>query len=93
MPTGAEPGFCLFFLKNYLFVYFKDFYLFAFKERKGRRKRERNINVWLLLACLPLGTWLATQACALTGNQTSNPLVRRPALNPLNYTSQGLFVF
>ena len=36
-----------------------------------------------------LVTWPATQACALTGNQTSNPLVHRPALNPLSYTSQG----
>ena len=25
------------------------------------------------------GTWSATQACALTGNQTGDPLVRRPA--------------
>ena len=31
-------------------------------------------------------------ACALTGNQTSQPLVRRPVLNPLSYTSQGSLV-
>ena len=31
----------------------------------------------------------ATQACALTGNQISDSLVRRPALNPLSHTSQG----
>ena len=36
-----------------------------------------------------LGTWLATQVCALTGNQTSNLWVYRPALNPLSHTSQG----
>ena len=30
-----------------------------------------------------------TQACGPTGNQTSDPLVRRPALNPLSHTSQG----
>ena len=42
------------------------------------------------LLCAPqMGTWLATQECALTGNRTSDPLVRRPALNPLSYTSQG----
>ncbi|KAF6084333.1 hypothetical protein HJG60_008604 [Phyllostomus discolor] len=28
-------------------------------------------------------------ACALTGNRTGDPLVRRPVLNPLSYTSQG----
>ena len=37
----------------------------------------------------PPGTWPATQACALTGNWTSDPLVRRPALSPLSHTSQG----
>ena len=35
------------------------------------------------------GTCPATQAGALTGNQTSDPLVRRPVLNPLSHTSQG----
>ena len=36
-----------------------------------------------------LGTWPTTQACALTGNQTSDLFVHRPALNPLSHTSQG----
>ena len=41
------------------------------------------------LSCAPpMGAWPATQACALTGNQTSSPLVLRPALNLLSYTSQ-----
>ena len=39
----------------------------------------------------PTEDWPATQARALTGNQTNNPLLCRPALNPLSYTSQGLF--
>ena len=30
-----------------------------------------------------------SQACALTGNQTGNPLVLRPVVNPLSYTVQG----
>ena len=39
----------------------------------------------------PLGTWPATQACALTGNQTSDLcLFRRPVPNPLSHTSQRL---
>ena len=41
----------------------------------------------------PLGTWPSTQACALAGNQTCDPLVRRPALNPLSHTSQGWVFF
>ena len=72
------------------FFKLEDF-IYLFLERGGRREkeRERNINVWLPLACPPLGTRPATQACALTGNQTGYPLVRRPMLNPLSHTSQG----
>ena len=50
---------------------------------------EKNINVWLPLEQPLLGTRPATQACALTGNRTGDPLVRRPALSPLSHTSQG----
>ena len=57
------------------------------------KETERNINVWLPLVCPPLGTWPATQARALTGNQTSDPLVFRLALNPLSHTSQGCILF
>ena len=38
-----------------------------------------------------LGTWPAIQACALTGNRTSDPSVLRLALNPLSHTSQGFW--
>ena len=51
--------------------------------------RKRNINAWLPLECPLLGTWPETQACARTGNQTGDPSVHRPMLNPPNYTSQG----
>ena len=37
-----------------------------------------------------LGTWPVTQACASTGNRTSDPWVCRLTLNPLSHTSQGL---
>ena len=36
-----------------------------------------------------LGTWPTSQACALTGNRTDDPLVYRLALNPLSHMSQG----
>ena len=45
--------------------------------------------MWLPLTSLLLGTWPATQACALTGNRTGDPLVHRPVLTPLSHTSQG----
>ena len=53
------------------------------------KERERNINMWLPLTCPLLGTWPGTQASALTGNQISDPLVRRLVLNLLSHTSQG----
>ena len=79
-----------------LMIFFLSFrfYLFIFRERR-EGERERNINMWLSLACPLLGTWPKTQACAVTGNWTSDPLVY--VLNPLSHTSQGsnvlFFVF
>ena len=67
----------------------KSLYLLIFRERGREKERERNINAWLPLKCPLLGTWPATQACALTGNQISNPLVHRPALNPLSDVRTG----
>ena len=43
--------------------------------------------------CPTLGTWPTTQACAPTGNQIHDPLVCRPAINPLSHTSQGPFSY
>ena len=69
-------------------------YLFLGTGEGQEKERERNICVrenhhWLPLERPLLGTWPATQACALTGNQTGDPLVCRLALDPLNHTSQG----
>ena len=75
-------------------LFLKDF-IYLFLERgEGREKgRERNIKVWLPLTRLPLGTWPATQTYALTGNRTGDPLVPRPAHNPLSHTIQGNICF
>ena len=53
---------------------------------------ERYVN-WLPLTHPQLGTWPATQACALAGNQTHDLLVHRLAFNPLSHTSWGLNFF
>ena len=45
--------------------------------------------MWLPLTCSLLGSWPITQAYALIGNRSSNPLVHRLSLNPLSYTGQG----
>ena len=36
-----------------------------------------------------LGTWPTPEACALSGSQTRDLSVHRPALSPLNHISQG----
>ena len=73
-----------------------QFYLFIFNlfilEGKGMRKKGRETSMCGCLWCASYWgdlTWPTMQAFALTGNQTSNPLVLRPALNPLSYTSQS----
>ena len=63
-------------------------------ERRRQKERERNMDVrekYQLADCRTpqVGTRPATQACALTTNQTSDLLVHRLALNPLSHTSQG----
>ena len=78
-------------IREYLpLVFFLTFYLFIFIERGREGERERNINAWLPLLHHLLGTWPATQACALTGNWTSNSLVDRLALNPLSHNQPEL---
>ena len=46
------------------------------------------------LSCAPYwGAWPTIQTCALTGNRTGRPLVRRLVLNPLSHTSKAFFFF
>ena len=57
-----------------VFTFFKDFVYLFLERGEGREKeREKNINVWLPLTHPLLGTWPATQACALTVNRTGDP--------------------
>ena len=60
---------------SFEFFFFKRFYLFLERGEGREKERERNIYVWLPPVCPLLGTWPATQACALTGNRTGTPLV------------------
>ena len=69
--------------------FFLRFYLVIFRERGKEGERERNINVWLPFTRPLLGTWPTTQARALTGNQTRDPLVYRLALNALSHSGQN----
>ena len=83
-PTGAL-------WRCFLFCFWKT--LLIFREEKGGRKGEKHQCVVASCTHPLLGTWLTTQACALTGNGTHNTLIHRLALNSLSHTSQGLKVF
>ena len=66
----------------------KDFtYLLLERGKRREEERERNIDQ-LPLACPTLGTWPASQACVLTGNQTHDVLVGMMP-KPLSHTSEG----
>ena len=76
----------------YLFLFFQRFYLFIFRQRGrvGERKGEKHQCVVASSAPL-LGVWPTTQACALPGNRTGEPLIHRLILNPWSHTSQDQF--
>ena len=76
-----------------VFLYFfKDFiYLFLERGEGWETERKRNINVWLPLMCPLLGTWPTTQACALTGNRTGDPLVH--SLHSIHWAKPARAVF
>ena len=68
--------------------FFLRFYLFLERGREEEGKGEKHLHAPLLV------TWPITQACALTGNQTGDSLVRRLALSPLSHTNQDYpFIF
>ena len=73
-------------------LFFWDFiYLFSEREEGRERGRDRNIN-WLPLTRPQLGTWPATQACALTGIYPVTFWFSGQGLNPLSHTGQGHFI-
>ena len=47
--------------KQFILVFFKDFiYLFTERQEGKEKEKDRNIGVWLSLACTLPGTWPAT---------------------------------
>ena len=70
-------------------MFFLKICIYLFLERRqGRREGERYQCV-VASHTPPTGDPAHTQACALTGNRTGGPLVRKLALNPLSHTNQG----
>ena len=69
-------------------LFFFRFYLFRERGREGEREGQKHQCV-VASHVPPTGDLAKTQACALTGNQTGNPLVCRLALKAVSHTSQG----
>ena len=89
---------CICNCSNILFIYlFVKILVIYFRERRREGEWEGEKPQWVrdrwsVASHTPLlGTWPATQACALTGNWMGDLLVCRPELSPLSHTSQGLF--
>ena len=77
--------------------FFLRFYLFIFRDekegRKRRREREGEEHQCVVVSCAsPTRDPPATQACALTGNRTGDPLVHRLGLSPLSHRSRGQMI-
>ena len=66
-PLGILPRSAITELLDHMIVLFLNFFLifYLFLEREEGREKEkaRNINVWLPLACPPLGSWPTTGMC------------------------------
>ena len=69
-------------LTNIIFLKTLFIYLFLDRGWGKEKERKRNISVWLPLQCPQMETWLATQKCAPTRNQTSNPLAGSQSTKP-----------
>ena len=57
------------FMCMHIIGFLKILFIYFLEWEEGKEKEERNVSVWVSLVCPLLGTWPATQACALTGNQ------------------------
>ena len=74
----------------FIFILCFIFHLFIFRERGREGDWVGEKHRYVVTSCMPpTGNWPETQACALIGNRTGDPLVCRLALNPLSHTSQG----
>ena len=82
---------CTFPCFHFFFLLLLKRFIYLFLEmggREGEREGEKHPCVVASHAS-PTGDLACTPACAVTENRTGDPLVHRPALNPLSYTSQG----
>ena len=71
-------------------IYIFKGYFLIFREEKGQRQRGRETSMCGCLLYTPYwGCGLQPRHGPYTGNPIGNPLVHRPAFNPLSHTRQG----
>ena len=77
-----------------LFIYFKRFYLFMFRERgrEGDREGEKHQCV-VASHVAPTGDLVCNPGMCPDWESNQQPFGLQPALNPLSYTSQGSGLF
>ena len=79
--------------------FLKRFYLFILREKGREGGRGRETSMWernidrLPLTCPLTGDQNATQARALTGNQTGDLPLCRTTPNPLSHSGHGILIF
>ena len=67
--------------------------LFIFRERGKEGEREEEIHQCVVASCMPpAGDLACNPGMCPDWELNHDPLVHRPALNPLSYTGQG-FIF
>ena len=75
---------------HFSFLLFLRFYLFIFRQRGREGEREGMKHQCVVaLSVPPLGDLGPNPGICPHWESTSDPLVCRPALNPLSHTSQG----
>ena len=72
--VGSNHILCHWNLFTFYFLFLKILFIFRESGREGERDGEKH-QCMVVPNTPPTGTWPATQASALTGNPTGNPLV------------------
>ena len=76
------------------FFNFKRVYLFIFRERgEGKEREGEKRQCMVASGAPPAGDLACNPGMCPDWELNCNPLVHRPTLNPLSYTSQGSFTF
>ena len=75
----------------FLYLFFKKYFIYLFLEHGEGREKERERETTMCGCLLRAPHWGPGLQPRHVPDWESNhdPLVRRPALNPLSYTSQG----